>query len=85
MGINKYDLLSRILKTAHALPTSSACIEQSFSTLKLVKKAIRSNLEEKTTQSLILIAQEFGEKPIAITEKMLNLYHQAKEALNKRK
>jgi len=71
-GSSKYQLLSKILQTAHALPTSSACIEQSFSSLKLVKKAIRSNLHERTTQSLMLIAQEFLDKPIIITDKLLN-------------
>jgi len=84
-GKTKYENLSRILRIAHALPTSSACIEQSFFSLKFIKNNLRSNLKEKTIESLILISQEFSNKEVIITQTMLESYHKIKEELNQRK
>ena len=66
--------IPRIFEIAHVLPTSSAGVEQSFSTLKLVRNVLRSNLKEETTQGLILIAQEFSDEGFSVTDKMVDLY-----------
>ena len=84
-GISKYRHLSTIFRTAHSLPTSSAGIEQSFSTLKFVKNALRSNLLEETTQSLLLIAQKYQNNEIEVSDTMVELYNKMKEKLNRRK
>jgi len=78
-------LLNKVFSVAHSLSTSSACIEQSFSCLKLVKNLLRSSLREETTQSLMIISQEFRDKPIVITQEMLTLYEKIKSELNSRK
>jgi len=84
-GISKYPFLSLIFRTAHSLPTSSAGLEQSFSNLKLVKNALRSNLIEETTQALILISEKYQDNPIEISEKMIEKYNKIIERLNQRK
>ena len=84
-GDTKYKFLKLIFKISHALPTSSACIEQSFSTLKFVKNLLRSNLQEETTQSLLIISQEFRHKDIVISRKLLESFGQIKKELNDRK
>jgi len=78
-GSSKYKLLSKVLRVTHSLPTSSDYIEQSFSCLKFIKNNLRSNLREETTLSLILIAQEFSNRKIIITDRMIDLYSKAKE------
>ena len=82
---NHKDLLSKIFKTAHALPTTSAGIEQSFSWLKLIRNVLRSNLQEETTQALLLIAQAFHSKDFIISDEMLNSYEEIKANLMERK
>jgi len=47
-----------------------------------VKNSLLNSLNEDTTQSLLVIAQELKEKEIAISSEMLNLYYQLKEELN---
>ena len=84
-GIPKYYHLSTIFRTAHSLPTSSAGIEQSFSTLKFVKNVLRSNLLEETTQSLLYIAQRYQNNEIEVSESMVEMYNNIKEKLNRRK
>jgi len=84
-GDNEYKHLTKIFRLAHILPTSSACIEQSFSSLKFIKNLLRNSLREETVQSLIIIAQEFKDKDIIISEEMLHRYNSVKESLNKRK
>ena len=84
-GEIKYKHLKKIFNIVHSLPTSSACIEQSFSTLKFIKNLLRNSLREETVQSLLVIAQEFRNKEISITETMLNRYCDVKEALKIRK
>lgn len=70
-------LLPRLFEVAHALPTSSAGIEQSFSLVKLVRSNLRNNLKEETTQALLLIAQEFKEG-YEVTDELISLYYEWK-------
>ena len=44
--------LPTIFLIAHSLPTSSAPVEQAFSSLKLIKSNIRNRMHEHTLQSL---------------------------------
>ena len=81
----KYPTLSKIFKVAHCLPISSSCIEQTFSSLKLIKSNIRSNSQESTTQSLLLIIQKYQNKLIVIDDDMVEEYEAIKSALNVRK
>ena len=81
-GESVFKLLAKVFDVAHSLPTSSSCIEQTFSSLKLVKNSLRNSLNEETAQSLLVIAQEFKEKEITISSEILNLYYQLKEELN---
>jgi len=81
----EYKLLDKIFLTAHALPTSSAAVEQSFSYLKLIKSAVRNRLHEDTVQSLILINEEHRDKNIVIPDKIIELFEEQSEERNKRK
>lgn len=80
-----FPLLNKIFQTAHALPTSSSGVEQSFSSMKLIKSAIRNRLHEETVQSLMMICEEHRENGIIISEEMVQLYEQQKEELRLRK
>ena len=84
-GEAKYPLLSRIFRIAHSLPTSSACIEQSFSSLKLIKNNLRNQMNEKALESLILIQQEFRNGDITISDEMIQSYEEEKQSLRVRK
>ena len=79
-GKGCFKLLPRIFQVAHVLPMSSAGIEQSFSTLKLIRNTLRSNLLEETTQALLLIAQEF-EMP-NVSDEVIELYNSFKTERN---
>jgi len=80
-----YKLLDKLFLTAHALPTSSAGVEQSFSYIKLIKSAIRNRLHEDTLQSLVMISEEHRDKNIVISDEVIELLEEEKERLNKRK
>ena len=85
-GSAKYPLLSKILSTVHALPTSSSGLEQSFSRLKFVKNALRSRMKAETVQALLLISEAFqGKDEITISNLMVELFDQVRFVLNKRK
>jgi len=84
-GNLKYPLLNKVFKVAHSLPTSSACLEQTFSCLKLVKNNLRNKLHENTTQSLLLVIQRFKDEEIVISDDMIMNYENMKIILNVRK
>jgi len=84
-GSNKYKLLSKIFKFAHSLPISSASVEQSFSTLKWLRNNLRSNLNEQTFQSLIMLQQDFHQMENFISDEMLEKFHQIHKQLIIRK
>ena len=69
--------LPRMFEVTHALPTSSAGIEQSCSLMKLIRSNLRNNLKEKTTQALLQIAQEF-EEGYEVTDELISLYYEWK-------
>jgi len=81
----RYKHLDKIFKIAHALPTSSANVEQSFSMLKLIQSSIRNRLHEETIQALMMISEEFRNVKISISDEMIDLYDQYKEELNRKK
>lgn len=79
-------LLPKLVKAAHALPTSSSDVEQCFSGMKLVKTLLRNRLSEERLEAILLIIQEYKDKKaLVITSEMLNLFKNAKEKLNLRK
>jgi len=82
---NKYKLLSKNFKFAHSLPISSASVEQSFSTLKWLRNNLRSNLNEQTIQSLIMLQQDFHQMENFISEEMLEKFHHIHKQLIIRK
>jgi len=82
---NSFPLLTKIFMTAHTLPTSTAGVEQSFSILKLIRNVLRSNLHEKTTQSLLLIQQAFNEPDFTISDELINLYKKYRDEISERK
>ena len=73
-GESSFTFLPRLFEVAHSLPASSAGIEQSFSLVKLVRNSLRSNLREDTTQSLLLIAQEFHDD-YQVSDEMVSSYN----------
>ena len=73
-GETIYKHLSKIFTIAHALPTSSAPVEQTFSCLKLVMNDLRSRLNEETAQALIMINEEFRNGKSEISEEMLKMF-----------
>jgi len=79
-----YPHLSKIFRIAHVLPVSSAGVEQSFSTLKLIRSSLRNRLKEETVQSLLLIHQQ-DLKNFVISEETVRLFDEFKIALLKRK
>ena len=79
-----YPMLSSIFRVAHSLPTSSACIEQSFSYLKLFKNQQRNSLNEKTLESLMLL-KERSEDDILISDQLVEMYIKMRDEANKRK
>ena len=82
---NCKDMLSKLFRTAHSLPTSSAGVEQSFSWLKLIRNVLRSRLQEETTQALLLIAQAFHSEDFVVSDEMIIMYDEIKAALIDRK
>jgi len=72
-----FELLPSVFGVAHALPTSSASVEQAFSFAKLVKTAIRNRLSEHTLQSILMICEEYKEvrngETIEISNEMIGL------------
>ena len=50
-----------------------------------MKNALRSNLLEDTTQSLLLITQKYQNSKIEITDRMIEMYDKIRERLNQRK
>jgi len=74
-----YQHLSKIMKVAHVLPTSSAGVEQTFSSLKLIRSSIRNRLKEDTVQSLLMISEEFKDEHFEIDEEMMNSLEQTKK------
>jgi len=77
--------LASLVRTAHCLPTSSACVEQSFSIIKLCKSPIRNRLKEETIQSLLLMKEESkNDSRIPITERLLEIFTLKKEEKNKK-
>jgi len=84
-GCPKYPLLSKVFKIAHSLPTSSACIEQSFSSLKMVKSNLRNQMNEKTVESLIFIQQAFRSEDFIITDEMIQRCEETRKSLRVRK
>ena len=50
-----------------------------------MKNALRSNLLEDTTQSLLLITQKYQNSKIEITDRMVEMYDKIRERLNQRK
>ena len=84
-GASSFPNLSALVRTAHCLPTSSACVEQSFSILKLCKSPIRNRLKERTIQSLLFIKDENKkDSKMEITERLLEIFTQNKELKNKK-
>jgi len=84
-GASLFPNLSALVRTAHCLPTSSACVEQSFSILKLCKSPIRNRLKERTIQSLLFIKDENKkDSKMEITERLLEIFTQNKELKNKK-
>ena len=78
--------LSQLIKAAHALPTSAAGIEQSFSTGKFIKNLRRTRLSEETFQSLLLIFQEYqGQDEIYIPQELIQKYKEIRKRLRERK
>lgn len=84
-GENPYKHLSKIMEVAHVLPTSSAGVEQIFSSLKLIRSSLRSNLRQETVQSLLLISDAFKDESPEIPNEMVKLFTEAKEKMNKKK
>lgn len=86
---NEFVYLPSIFLAAHSLPTSSAPVEQAFSSLKLIRSNIRNRLQEITLQSLMMISEEYKnnnhQERILISDEMLEYYKQAKEDLRFRK
>jgi len=80
-GETIYQHLSKIFQMAHALPTSSAPVEQSFSCLKLVMSDLRSRLNEETAQALIMITEEFRNGKFEINDEMLTMFEKNKNEL----
>jgi len=84
-----FELLPSIFKTIHALPTSSAAVEQSFSLVKLVKTVLRNQLSELTLQSILMICERYKdlrkEESIEITDDMIRVYEERKLNINQRK
>jgi len=82
----KLELLSKITKVAQTLPTSSASIEQSFSTLKLVKTPLRNKLSQSSLEGIAFVSQEFREKnDIDISQKIIEAYQEVKRVFNSQK
>ena len=82
--IEAFPNLATIIRTAHVMPTSSATVEQSFSTLKLTKSSLRSRLKEETAQCLMLMKQEYDpRKEVQITDRLLEIYTARKEERKK--
>jgi len=71
----RFPLLSKIFNTAHAIATSSATIEQTFSLMKILKNDLRNRLSEKTLQSLLLFCQEYNDKAkIFVADRLIEIF-----------
>lgn len=70
----RFPLLSKIFQTAHAIATSSATIEQTFSLMKLLKNDLRNKLSEKTLESLLLFCQEYNDKKVIASDRLIELF-----------
>ena len=84
-GGPKFPMLAKIFQVAHSLPTSSACLEQSFSYLKLFKNQQRNSLQEKTLESLMLLKERSDPNSDLVSEDLVELYIKLKKELNDRK
>ena len=82
---DEYLHLSRIFKIAHSLPISSATVEQTFSTLKWIRNHLRSNLKEKTVESLIMLHQDFEDNDDFLSEEMLIKFNKIQKEVTRRK
>ena len=80
----EFPVLSEIFKLAHVLPVSSAGVEQSFSTLKMLKTSLRSQLKESTVESLMLIQQDYDPmKSFEISPRLLEIYTETRKQYEK--
>ena len=75
-------IFPQIIRAVQALPTSSVGIEQTFSTVKLVKTLIKNQLGPESLEATLLIMQAFPEKTIEITDGMMNSCKMVKESFN---
>ena len=84
-----FTYLSVIFLAAHSLPTSSAPVEQTFSSLKLIKSNLRNRLQENILQSLMMISEEFKsnnhENRIIVSNEMIEYFNRAHQDLCFRK
>jgi len=84
-----FTYLSAIFLAAHSLPTSSAPVEQAFSSLKLIKSNLRNRLQENTLQSLMMISEKFKsnshENRITVSNEMIEYFNRAQQDLCFRK
>ena len=71
IGEDGIELITKVVQTAQALPTTSASIEQAFSILKLFKTDKRNQLCDDSLEALMLINEEFRfNGSINITDQM---------------
>ena len=77
--------MSKIFRAAHCLPVSSACVEQSFSSLKLIRSNLRTRLSETTVEALVLIHENFSSKTAKISDEMIQEYAKIKAKIIARK
>jgi len=81
---SKFQFSSKIAMAVQSLPTSSAIVEQKFSTMKLVKTNLRNRLSESSLHSCLLIEQEY-DQGFTITNEVIDTYWKIKEELYQRK
>ena len=74
--------LSKIWLAMHALPTSSADVEQGFSTMKMVKTDLRNRLKEETLEAILILNQN---KDAPVTQEMIDIYKNVISELSNRK
>ena len=86
IGEDGIELITKVVQTAQALPTTSASIEQAFSILKLFKTDKRNQLCDDSLEALMLINEEFRfNGSINITDQMKKNLVKVKNDLNFRK
>jgi len=60
-------------------------VEQTFSTLKWIRNHLRSNLKEKTVESLIMLHQDFEDNDDFLSEEMLIKFNKIQKEVTSRK